>query len=168
MLEDVGDLADFPIPLPNVTGPILQKVIEWCTHHRNDGGAASGGGAGASSSAAAAAATGAAGNSASSSSSSQPAAQPPAATTTTTAAEDIDEWDQEFCKVDQGTLFELILAANYLDIKPLLDLTCKTVANMIKGLSCLFYFCIGGGLRCLRVCCAQSPTPMRTCVCIRR
>lgn len=41
--------------------------------------------------------------------------------------------DAEFCKVDQGTLFELILAANYMDIKPLLDLTCKTVANMIKG-----------------------------------
>lgn len=40
----------------------------------------------------------------------------------------------EFCKVDQATLFELILAANYLDIRPLLDLTCKTVANMIKGI----------------------------------
>ncbi|NP_001135430.1 S phase kinase associated protein 1 isoform X1 [Nasonia vitripennis] len=47
--------------------------------------------------------------------------------------DDICEWDMEFLKVDQGTLFELILAANYLDIKGLLDVTCKTVANMIKG-----------------------------------
>ncbi|KAL1785309.1 S-phase kinase-associated protein 1 [Sigmodon hispidus] len=46
--------------------------------------------------------------------------------------DDIPVWDQEFLKVDQGTLFELILAANYLDIKGLLDVTCKTVANMIK------------------------------------
>jgi len=42
-------------------------------------------------------------------------------------------WDTEFVKVDQATLFELILAANYLNIKELLDLTCLTVANMIKG-----------------------------------
>ncbi|KAJ5872247.1 uncharacterized protein N7529_004600 [Penicillium soppii] len=48
---------------------------------------------------------------------------------------DIDEWDQKFMQVDQEMLFEIILAANYLDIKALLDVGCKTVANMIKGKS---------------------------------
>ncbi|KAK3692212.1 Skp1 family, dimerization domain-containing protein [Podospora appendiculata] len=48
---------------------------------------------------------------------------------------EIDEWDQKFMQVDQELLFEIILAANYLDIKALLDVGCKTVANMIKGKS---------------------------------
>ncbi|EHL00027.1 Skp1 dimerization [Glarea lozoyensis ATCC 20868] len=48
---------------------------------------------------------------------------------------DIEEWDQKFMQVDQEMLFEIILASNYLDIKPLLDVGCKTVANMIKGKS---------------------------------
>ncbi|XP_044934159.1 S-phase kinase-associated protein 1-like, partial [Mustela putorius furo] len=47
--------------------------------------------------------------------------------------DEIPVWDQEFLKVDQGTLFELTLAVNYLDIKGLLDVTRKTVASMIKG-----------------------------------
>ena len=47
--------------------------------------------------------------------------------------EELKTWDTEFCKVDQGTLFELILAANYLNMKSLLELTCQTVASMIKG-----------------------------------
>eukprot|EP00656_Telonema_subtile_P026527 TRINITY_DN284_c0_g2_i1.p1 TRINITY_DN284_c0_g2~~TRINITY_DN284_c0_g2_i1.p1 ORF type:complete len:165 (+),score=66.48 TRINITY_DN284_c0_g2_i1:128-622(+) len=44
-----------------------------------------------------------------------------------------DAWDKQFAGVDDDTLFSLILAANYLDIKPLLDLTCKTVADYIKA-----------------------------------
>jgi len=47
--------------------------------------------------------------------------------------DDICSWDAEFLKLDQGMLFELILAANYMDIKGLLVVLCKTVANMIKG-----------------------------------
>nr|POE55349.1 skp1-like protein 4 [Quercus suber] len=47
-------------------------------------------------------------------------------------------WDDEFVKdikVDQNILFNLILAANFLNIKGLLDLTCKTVADMMNGKS---------------------------------
>jgi len=45
----------------------------------------------------------------------------------------VQEWYASFVSVEQEILFELILAANYMDIKPLLDLTCATVASMIKG-----------------------------------
>lgn len=50
-------------------------------------------------------------------------------------AEVVQEWYATFVAVDQEILFELILAANYMDIKPLLDLTCATVASLIKGKS---------------------------------
>jgi len=98
MLEDMeGVGTEAAIPLPNVTGKILAKVIEYCKYHLDHP---------------------------------TPASEEKKDEKRT---DDIIPWDQEFCKVDQATLFELILAANYLDIKPLLDLTCKTVANMIKG-----------------------------------
>lgn len=48
-------------------------------------------------------------------------------------SEVVQSWYAEFVNVEQVMLFELILAANYMDIKPLLDLTCATVASMIKG-----------------------------------
>lgn len=35
--------------------------------------------------------------------------------------------------MDQEVLFELILAANYMDVKALLDLCCAKVASMMKG-----------------------------------
>ncbi|XP_023315996.1 S-phase kinase-associated protein 1-like [Trichogramma pretiosum] len=39
------------------------------------------------------------------------------------------EWDQTFLKVDLDTLFELTLAANYLDMKDLLDLVTQTIGK---------------------------------------
>ena len=99
MMEDLSDGADaLPIPVPNVTSKIMQKVIEFCAHHHAN-----------------------------------PSHAP--ADDRARVDEPIDAWDQEFCKVDLNTLFELILAANYLDIHQLLDVTCKTIANIIKGKS---------------------------------
>lgn len=91
-LDRLASIADTgleaPIPLPNVSSKILQKVIDYCKHHseKKEG-----------------------------------------------EAEEDKNFDAEFVKVDQATLFDLILAANYLNIKGLLDLTCQTVADMIKG-----------------------------------
>ena len=45
----------------------------------------------------------------------------------------VQKWYADFVNVEQETLFELILAANFMDVKPILDLTCATVASMIKG-----------------------------------
>ncbi|KAM3354939.1 hypothetical protein ACQJBY_025601 [Aegilops geniculata] len=98
------DCADNGIPLPNVDSKILAKVIEYCKKHVQAGpNPADSGAADANSS------------------------------TSTAPAEDLKSFDAEFVKVDQATLFNLILAANYLNIKGLLDLTCQTVADMIKG-----------------------------------
>jgi len=108
MIED--DCADNGIPLPNVNSKILSKVIEYCNKHVH--------------AAAAAAAASKAGSD---------DAGAAAANSNAASGEDLKNWDADFVKVDQATLFDLILAANYLNIKGLLDLTCQTVADMIKG-----------------------------------
>ncbi|XP_065628333.1 SKP1-like protein 1B [Quercus suber] len=46
--------------------------------------------------------------------------------------EKLKAWDTQFINVDLNVLFDLIMAANYLNVKGLLDLTCQTVADMIK------------------------------------
>jgi S-phase kinase-associated protein 1 len=46
---------------------------------------------------------------------------------------DVTAWDQAFVNIDQDTIFTLLVAANYLEIKPLLDLTAKKIASLIKG-----------------------------------
>ncbi|KAF9588237.1 hypothetical protein IFM89_008637 [Coptis chinensis] len=45
----------------------------------------------------------------------------------------IKEWESKFVKVDHYTLFDLILVANELQLKHLLDLTTGTLGNLIQG-----------------------------------
>ena len=45
----------------------------------------------------------------------------------------VDEWDNNYIDVDLDLIFELILGANYMDIKPLLELASAKVASIIKG-----------------------------------
>lgn len=48
-------------------------------------------------------------------------------------AECVQQWYADYVDVDQEMLFDIILGANYMDIKALLDLSCAKVASMIKG-----------------------------------
>jgi S-phase kinase-associated protein 1 len=90
MIED--NCANSGIPIPNITGQILAKVIEYCKKHAEVASSEEG--------------------------------KP--------NEDDLKAWDKDFINVDQATLFELILAANYLNIRNLLDLTCQAVADNIK------------------------------------
>ncbi|RLN00624.1 SKP1-like protein 4 [Panicum miliaceum] len=52
-----------------------------------------------------------------------------------TASKDLESFDREFVDVDQAMLYDLVLAANYLNVEGLLDLICQKIADMIKGKS---------------------------------
>jgi len=95
MLEDIEDSDNENIPLPNVSGDILEKVIEYCEHHRDD----------------------------------------------KIDEYDYDEgnnenlWDQDYLEnfSTKEQLFDTALAANYMDIKTLLNLICRRVADKIRS-----------------------------------
>ncbi|CAL5039803.1 unnamed protein product [Urochloa decumbens] len=93
------------IPLPDIDAMTLSMVLEYCNKHA-PAPAADADLAAESSSAGAAA-----------------------------GEEDVKWFDREFLQVDRETLFSLIRAAHYLKVQSLLDLTCKTVADMIKGMT---------------------------------
>ncbi|GMF29823.1 unnamed protein product [Phytophthora lilii] len=123
--RSVAAMSELEIPLPNVKSPVLSKVIEFCSHHHNS-----------------------------------PMREiekvgrwPLQAEYTTSLTcvcipciravlqplksadmhDVVSDWDANFVDIEQEILFELILAANYMDIKSLLDLACAKVASMIKG-----------------------------------
>ncbi|OWM90681.1 SKP1-like protein 1B [Punica granatum] len=91
LLDDGGDCTAHEFPLPNVTAPVLAKVIEYCKKHveankqKLDKGA-------------------------------------------------LKAWDSEFVNVNRKTIFDLVMAANYLNHRGLLDLTCEAVKDMIKDM----------------------------------
>lgn len=47
---------------------------------------------------------------------------------------DLRGWDAEYVgSMSTSELFNVVLAANYLNIPPLLDLTCQAIADLIRG-----------------------------------
>ena len=49
-------------------------------------------------------------------------------------SEIIDEWDVKFINgIELDSVFDLINAANYMDIPSLLDLSCAKIASLLKG-----------------------------------
>jgi len=90
------------VPIPGVTGPILEKVVEYMDHHKG--------------------------------------VEPPIIEKPlrSKVLKDVcsDKWDAEYIdKIgdNRQQLYDLILAANYMDIKSLLHLGCAKVASLIKG-----------------------------------
>ena len=98
LIDDSG--TEEEIPLPNVKKPILDKVVQFCTHLLDNA---------------------------------PPEIEKPLRSTDMSAV--VADWYAKFINLDQEVLFELIMASNYLDIKPLLELASAKVASMIKNKS---------------------------------
>lgn len=96
LLADTSD--DSMVPLMNVRGSILSKVITYCKYQVE-------------------------------------ARETDDQGRVRKTADEIKRFKKDFVDVEKSVLFELILAANYLNIKDLLEDTCQAVADMIKGKS---------------------------------
>lgn len=53
----------------------------------------------------------------------------------TNISDSVPEWYANYVNMENDKLFKLMRAVNYMDIKPLLDLTCAKVASNIKNKS---------------------------------
>ena len=98
MIDDGG--IEEEIPLPNVKRATLDKVIEFCQHHKEE-----------------------------------PLGDIEKPLKTNNIKDVVANWYGEFVDTEIEQLYEIILAANYLDVKPLLEVTCAAVAAMMKGKS---------------------------------
>jgi len=97
-----NDASASSLDIPGVSGPILEKVVEYINHHKGQ---------------------------------EPPIIEKPLRSK---VLKDVcqDKWDAEYIdKIGENrqNLYDLILAANYMDIKSLLHLGCAKVASLIKG-----------------------------------
>ncbi len=102
--DDADDFtdADREVNCPKVSGPILKKVVEFCTKYQEE-----------------------------------PMHELVTPLEGNTLAEVVKpKWCVDFCNVDHEDLFHIVAAANFMNIKPLLELSCLAVGlNIIKGKS---------------------------------
>ncbi|XP_006661068.1 SKP1-like protein 5 [Oryza brachyantha] len=97
--------TDNGVTLPNVTGDMLAKIVKYCDKH-----------------AAVTSELAAAGFS-------------DAAAREESRVEKLKEFDAELVSLDVPTLFRLIMAADFMDVKGLLDAACQHVADMAKDMT---------------------------------
>lgn len=100
MIEEGGDDSE-EIPLPDITKPTLDKVIEFLKHIK-------------------------AGN---------PVPEIEKPLRSNDLKDVTTEWYANFIDLDDDTVQDIILAANFLDIKELLALSCAKMGSVIRGLT---------------------------------
>jgi hypothetical protein len=100
MLDSLGDEDDAPIPIPNVEGSTMKKVLTFCDYVRNNAEATQ---------------------------------NLENWNNDRTYTVPLPQWFSDFITVEQSIVFEIILAANFLDIQLLLNLGCKYVASLIRN-----------------------------------
>ncbi|VEU23312.1 DEKNAAC104439 [Brettanomyces naardenensis] len=113
--ENENEPRQLDIPVNNISSETLKMVLEWCEHYKDTqfpGGEDDG---------------------------SAPEESGNVGGLEQNERDDkltpVDPWDRKFLNVDADTMQSIILAANFLDIKPLLNAACKLVAEMLRGRS---------------------------------
>ncbi|CAL5054200.1 unnamed protein product [Urochloa decumbens] len=103
--------TDGGIPLYNVTGEVLARVLEYCNKHAAAGSKQMSGAATASFD--------------------EEAAAGSSGTSNNVEEEELKSFDEAFIDVDQSVLYDLLVAAEFLEVNGLRDLACQKAADMI-------------------------------------
>ena len=85
-------LKETPIPIPNVRGSILEKVVKWISKHQGE--------------------------------------NIPEEDDEPTL--DMSDWDVDFFNVEKDDIFQIILAANFMQIPGLINYGCKAIAKLMN------------------------------------